>query len=93
MHSAEEDVFAPVGQAVKNRWAWLAINLCTAFVASRVIGVFEHTISQLVALATLMPIVAAVESSFTVKSIAQEIVLICKYCEKEFDHHAIINNQ
>ena len=34
-----------------------------------------------------------VESSFTVKSIAQEIVLICKYCEKEFDHHAIINNQ
>ena len=58
--SPEEDVFAPVGQAVKNRWAWLAINLCTAFVASRVIGVFEHTISQLVALATLMPIVAGI---------------------------------
>ncbi len=53
-------MFALVGQAVKNRWAWLAINLCTAFVASRVIGVFEHTISQLVALATLMPIVAGI---------------------------------
>ncbi|MBE8595382.1 magnesium transporter [Xenorhabdus sp. BG5] len=58
--SREEDVFAPVGQAVKTRWAWLAINLCTAFVASRVIGLFEHTISQLVALATLMPIVAGI---------------------------------
>ena len=58
--SPEEDVFAPVGQAVKTRWTWLAINLCTAFVASRVIGVFEHTISQLVALATLMPIVAGI---------------------------------
>ncbi|KLN45518.1 dihydroorotate dehydrogenase, partial [Providencia rettgeri] len=41
--SPEEDVFAPVGQAVKTRWTWLAINLCTAFVASRVIGVFEDT--------------------------------------------------
>ena len=58
--SPEEDVFAPVGKAVKNRWAWLAINLCTAFIASRVIDGFEHTISQLVALASLMPIVAGI---------------------------------
>jgi len=58
--STEEDVFAPVTKAVKTRWAWLAINLCTAFVASRVIDGFEHTISQLVALASLMPIVAGI---------------------------------
>ncbi len=58
--SAEEDVFAPVAKAVKTRWAWLAINLCTAFIASRVIDGFEHTISQLVALASLMPIVAGI---------------------------------
>ncbi|WP_368898182.1 magnesium transporter, partial [Escherichia coli] len=58
--SPEEDVFAPVSKAVKTRWAWLAINLCTAFIASRVIGLFEHTISQLVALAALMPIVAGI---------------------------------
>ncbi len=58
--SPEEDVFAPVKKAVRTRWAWLAINLCTAFVASRVIGLFEATISQLVALATLMPIVAGI---------------------------------
>jgi len=58
--SAEEDVYAPVSKAVKTRWAWLAINLCTAFIASRVIDGFEHTISQLVALASLMPIVAGI---------------------------------
>ncbi|WFC13978.1 magnesium transporter [Aeromonas salmonicida] len=58
--SEDEDLFAPVSKAVKTRWAWLAINLCTAFVASRVIGLFEHTISQLVALAALMPIVAGI---------------------------------
>ena len=58
--SNDEDVFAPVSKAVKTRWAWLAINLCTAFIASRVIDGFEHTISQLVALASLMPIVAGI---------------------------------
>ncbi|MCW3480446.1 magnesium transporter [Neisseriaceae bacterium JH1-16] len=56
----EEDLFAPVIDSLKNRWAWLAINLCTAFVASRVIGAFEHSIQQLVALAALMPIVAGI---------------------------------
>ncbi|BDH45136.1 magnesium transporter MgtE [Salmonella enterica subsp. enterica serovar Choleraesuis] len=58
--SADEDIFAPVRKAVKTRWAWLAVNLCTAFIASRVIDGFEHTISQLVALASLMPIVAGI---------------------------------
>jgi magnesium transporter len=58
--SQEEDVFAPVLDSFKNRWAWLALNLVTAFIASRVIGAFEHSIAQLVALAALMPIVAGI---------------------------------
>jgi magnesium transporter len=56
----EEDVFAPVLDSFKNRWAWLALNLVTAFIASRVIGAFEDSIAQLVALAALMPIVAGI---------------------------------
>lgn len=56
----EEDIFAPVMDSVRNRWAWLAINLVTAFVASRVIGAFENSIEKLVALAALMPIVAGI---------------------------------
>lgn len=58
--SEEEDLFAPIWKSVKNRWAWLAINLVTAFIASRVIGLFEDSIEKLVALAALMPIVAGV---------------------------------
>ena len=58
--SKEEDVFAPVWNSFKNRWAWLAINLVTAFIASRVIGAFEGSIEKLVALAALMPIVAGI---------------------------------
>ncbi len=56
----EEDLFAPVLDSVKNRWMWLAINLCTAFIASRVIGAFEGSIAKIVALAALMPIVAGI---------------------------------
>src|SRR5690242_6165309 len=56
----EEDVFASVWASFRNRWSWLAINLVTAFVASRVIGIFEGSIEKLVALAALMPIVAGI---------------------------------
>jgi magnesium transporter len=56
----EEDLFASVWKSAKNRWPWIVINLFTAFVASRVIGVFEGTIEKLVALAALMPIVAGI---------------------------------
>ena len=56
----EEDLFASVWNSVKNRWTWLAINLVTAFIASRVIGVFEGSIEKIVALAALMPIIAGI---------------------------------
>jgi magnesium transporter len=39
---------------------WLLSNLVTALVASSIIRIFEGTIEQMVALATLMPIVAGV---------------------------------
>lgn len=53
------DIFAPVLISAKRRAVWLGINLLTAFLASWVIGRFEDTIEQLVALAVLMPIVAS----------------------------------
>ena len=58
--SEEEDLFAPVWKSVRNRWIWLSVNLVTAFIASRVIGVFEGSIEKLVALAALMPIIAGI---------------------------------
>lgn len=54
----EEDLFTTVWKAARNRWLWLGINLCTALVASRVVGAFEDSIEKLAALAALMPIVA-----------------------------------
>lgn len=55
----DEDMFSPVPRAVKRRATWLGINLVTAFLAAGVIGRFEDTLEQIVALAVLMPIVAS----------------------------------
>ncbi|KUJ72858.1 magnesium transporter [Thiomicrospira sp. WB1] len=55
----EEDLFAPPLISARRRSFWLGINLLTAIFASIVIGVFEATIEEIVALAILMPIVAS----------------------------------
>lgn len=55
----EDDIFQPVAQSTRKRALWLGVNLVTAFIASFVIGLFESTIEQMVALAVLMPIVAS----------------------------------
>ena len=55
----EEDLSSSVWKSARNRWGWLLINIATAFASTRIIGVFEGIILQLVALASLMPIIAA----------------------------------
>lgn len=55
----DEDTFSPILQTTRRRAIWLGINLVTAFIASYVIGLFQHTLDQVVALAILMPIVAS----------------------------------
>lgn len=67
---AEEDILRLAGvgegslsdrvmETTRQRFPWLAVNLVTAIFASMVIALFEDTISSLVALAVLMPIVAS----------------------------------
>ncbi|MET4027708.1 MULTISPECIES: magnesium transporter [Marinobacter] len=55
----DEDTFAPVLKTTRRRAVWLGINVVTAFTSASVIGMFEETIQQVVALAVLMPIVAS----------------------------------
>ncbi len=68
--AAEEDILAlggvrdddrnvNVARTTMSRFTWLAVNLLTAILASVVIGLFQATIEQMVALAVLMPIVAS----------------------------------
>jgi len=55
----EHDLYDAVIDTARSRFSWLVINLLTAIVASVVIGLFDATIEEMVALAILMPIVAS----------------------------------
>jgi magnesium transporter len=54
-----ESVSDSVWRTTRHRFTWLLVNLGTALLAASVIGLFEATIEQMVALAVLMPIVAS----------------------------------
>ena len=55
----DEELTASVLRSSRSRLPWLVINTGTAFLAAAVIGIFGGSIEQMVALAVLMPIVAA----------------------------------
>jgi magnesium transporter len=55
----DDDMFAPVVISARRRAVWLGVNLATAFLASAVVAQFEETLSKVVVLAVLMPVVAS----------------------------------
>ena len=55
----DEELSDTVAYTARSRLPWLVINTATAFLAASVIGIFDGTIEQMVALAVLMPIVAS----------------------------------
>ena len=56
--AGDGDINEPIAQTIRTRLTWLVINLGTAILASSVVGLFQGTISHLVVLAVLMPIVS-----------------------------------
>lgn len=55
----DEEISDSIYYTTRNRFAWLLINLGTAILASIIIGLFDASLEQMVALAVLMPIVAS----------------------------------
>ena len=62
----EEEFF----QTSKKRASWLLINLFTAILASVVIGIFDETLKEFIALAILMPIVASMGGNAGTQTLA-----------------------
>ncbi|AOW75874.1 magnesium transporter [Colwellia sp. PAMC 20917] len=56
--SKDERALSTSWFAVKKRMPWLQINLLTAFAAAAVVGAFEGLISEVTALAILLPVAA-----------------------------------
>jgi magnesium transporter len=65
----EERVFSPVGLSVRKRLPWMVINLATAFLAASVVGLFRHTIEQVVLLAVFMPVVAGMAGNAGIQAL------------------------
>ena len=56
--SEEDRVFSPAPTSIRKRMPWMLVNLLTCFLAAWVVGLFQHTIEQVVALVMFMPVVA-----------------------------------
>jgi magnesium transporter len=65
----EERVFSPVGLSVRKRLPWMVVNLATAFLAASVVGLFRHTIEQVVLLAVFMPVVAGMAGNAGIQAL------------------------
>ena len=65
----EERVFSPVGLSVRKRLPWMVVNLGTAFLAASVVGLFRHTLEQVVLLAVFMPVVAGMAGNAGVQAL------------------------
>jgi magnesium transporter len=66
----EDDLRHSWQQAVRARLPWLSLNLITAALAASVILVFEDVIDQVITLAFLAPIIAAMGGSSGTQSLA-----------------------
>lgn len=64
-----QDFQSSLWQTAKSRFWWLFVNLITALAAANVIGLFEHSIEQLVALAVMMPMVASMGGNTGTQSV------------------------
>lgn len=64
----DEELHESFGKTTKTRSIWLTVNLVNAIIASMVIGIFEETLSTIVALAVLMPIVANMAGTASVQT-------------------------
>ena len=67
---ADEKTLSPVSTVVSRRLPWLCLNLVTTFVAAAIVGFFESVISQVTALAVLLPVVAGQAGNSGAQSLA-----------------------
>ncbi len=65
----EDRVFSAPTEAMRRRLPWLLLNLGTSFLVAYVIGIFERTLEQSVALAFFMPMVSGMAGNGGIQSL------------------------
>jgi magnesium transporter len=82
----DEEISDNVWGAVRSRSTWLLVNLVTATLASAVIGLFDATIEQMVALAVLLPMVASMGGNAGTQTMT---ITVRGLAMRELDPHRI----
>jgi magnesium transporter len=82
----DEEISDNVWRTLRSRLTWLFVNLLTAILASSVIDVFDTTISKMVALAVLMPIVASMGGNAGTQTMT---ITVRALATKELDRYKI----
>ncbi|PIP01318.1 putative magnesium transporter protein [uncultured Pleomorphomonas sp.] len=82
----DEEISDSVFYALRTRWVWLLVNMATAFLASSVIGMFSDSISKMVALAVLMPIVASMGGNAATQTMT---VTVRALATRDLDTHNV----
>ena len=67
--SEEDRVFSPAHISIQKRLPWMLVNLATSFLAAWVVGLFERTLEEVVALAIFMPVVAGMAGNSGTQSL------------------------
>ncbi len=67
--SEEDRVFTTAPESIRRRLPWMVVNLATCFIAAWVVGLFERTLEQVVALAIFMPVVAGMAGNGGVQAL------------------------
>jgi magnesium transporter len=83
----DEELSDSVLEITKSRFTWLFLNLITAIMASAVIGIFDATIQEMVALAILMPIVASMGGNAGTQSMT---VAVRGLATKDIDNYNMV---
>ena len=82
----DEELSDSVFEITRSRFSWLALNLVTAIIASAIIGLFDATLEQMVALAILMPIVASMGGNAGTQSMT---VAVRAIASKDIDSYNV----
>lgn len=82
----DEEISDSVFYTLRTRWVWLLVNMLTAFLASSVIGMFSDSISKMVALAVLMPIVASMGGNAATQTMT---VTVRALATRDLDAHNV----
>jgi magnesium transporter len=91
--SEEEELRGSTVAAVKSRLPWLVLSLITAALASSVVYLYRETIQQIVILAAVMPVIAALGGNAGTQALAVTIRRIALSDESLIERWAVVTKE